>query len=454
MAFSSIFSSGPPQEDTEMYPLNPLSPFHSTSSNNPSPSKDHAMLEGKNSMGEDHEPSVTTQDNLATLQSAWNIMSGALVPSGKPPHLQASPKSDLSGQRSPGPSSQMTIYNHWRSTSCNSDHLVDTVIASPKVQVLEVDYSSSLRQGMYTLKSCLQKTSMALETNKADKELFYKLTMSRYNMLQKKYGTRIQSLEAELQHWGAMLVEEAEKTRALLVEEAEKTRAMLAQRDSVIAQQKLAMEILTKDAEEMECWAMQHAEAAMESVIQRLKADKESEVATLSRKHEMTLHKLHDLENKHSGSAGRNAMPQLIGDHIDDTTPPVPASSGIDVSQSSVPLDSSTVEKIMQEVCWIMQCDSPAPAKIQSRRIYQLKQEIANDKERNANLQHVCTLFTNAFGTSIDEEFLVINGVSHEKIQAFLDGGDEGPDPDDLQWNFNHVVSSGWNKAVISCLIQ
>lgn len=48
----------------------------------------------------------------------------------------------------------------------------------------------------------------------------------------------------------------------------------------------------------------------------------------------------------------------------------------------------------------------------------------------------------------------MVNGVSCEKAQAFLDGGDQGPDPDDLQWDFNHAASSGWNKAVISCLIQ
>lgn len=76
----------------------------------------------------------------------------------------------------------------------------------------------------------------------------------------------------------------------------------------MIAQQKLVMEILTKDAEEMEHWVMQHTEVAIKSIIQRLKvspldillikltlskADKESEVVTFSWKYEMTLHKLH-----------------------------------------------------------------------------------------------------------------------------------------------------------------
>lgn len=167
MVFFSMFSSGSLQEDSEMYPLNPLNPFL----NNPTLPlpKDHAMLEDENSNGnsghdptpsedfampldEGHtmgnpwcrkliftcsipfssslsvanEPLKTSLDNLATPQSARDVMPGALVPLDKPPHshAQASPQSE----RLAGPSSQMTIYNPWRSTSRTSDHLSDSVI--------------------------------------------------------------------------------------------------------------------------------------------------------------------------------------------------------------------------------------------------------------------------------------------------------------------------------------
>ncbi|KAG9315639.1 hypothetical protein JVU11DRAFT_3281 [Chiua virens] len=96
---------------------------------------------------------------------------------------------------------------------------------------------------------------------------------------------------------------------------------------------------------------------------------------------------------------------------------------------------------------------SPTPAKRQSRKVVKLKHEIACDKERVVNLEHVRDLFKEAFGISTDDEFLLVGGVSRERVQAFLDGG-SGPDPDDLQWDFSRPATSVWNQVVISELVQ
>ena len=52
-----------------------------------------------------------------------------------------------------------------------------------------------------------------------------------------------------------------------------------------------------------------------------------------------------------------------------------------------------------------------------------------------------------------DEDFLQCNGVSTQEAKAFAEETDPGPDPSQLQWDFNHPASSPWNQAVISQLI-
>jgi hypothetical protein len=67
--------------------------------------------------------------------------------------------------------------------------------------------------------------------------------------------------------------------------------------------------------------------------------------------------------------------------------------------------------------------------------------------------EHVRDLFKEAFGVSMDDEFLLIGGETREQVDAFSAGG-SGPNPDDLKWDFSSSPSSDWNKAVIQYLLQ
>ena len=62
-------------------------------------------------------------------------------------------------------------------------------------------------------------------------------------------------------------------------------------------------------------------------------------------------------------------------------------------------------------------------------------------------------MFKTVFKVTQDEDFLRCGGVSSQVAKAFAKGTGPGPDPSQLQWDFNHPASSAWNQAVISQLM-
>ncbi|KAI6008625.1 hypothetical protein EDC04DRAFT_2906986 [Pisolithus marmoratus] len=82
-----------------------------------------------------------------------------------------------------------------------------------------------------------------------------------------------------------------------------------------------------------------------------------------------------------------------------------------------------------------------------------LNEEIETDEQRIRNLAHVRDLFKTVFDVTQDEDFLRCGGVSSQVAKAFIEGTGPGPDPSQLQWDFNNPASSAWNQAVISQLM-
>ncbi|KAI5996764.1 hypothetical protein EDC04DRAFT_2909832 [Pisolithus marmoratus] len=254
------------------------------------------------------------------------------------------------------------------------------------VLLREVDESSDLHAQVYDLKKSVLKKD------------------AQFTILEGKFHLKDAStseLEAQIRQRDDIITEQSQllsQLRKGLDEVKRQTAAqnsVLAQvgsKDAVIVQQSEALQKLQRDLNKVQNQVVLETKAE----IQQLQVDRESKLLALNQKYETTLHKLQEVISKVSDAPRASTL--------------TPARRGLQKAQG-------------------------------------LNEEIETDEQRIWNLVHVRDLFKTVFDITQDEDFLQCGGVSSQVAKAFIEGTGPGPDPSQLQWDFNNPAASAWNQA-------
>ncbi|KAI6007486.1 hypothetical protein EDC04DRAFT_2907736 [Pisolithus marmoratus] len=279
-----------------------------------------------------------------------------------------------------------------------------------KLLLREVDESHNLCAQVYDLKKSILK-----------KDAQFAILEGKFCL--KDAGTS--ELEAQIKQRDIVITEQSQllsQLRQGLDEVKQQTAAqnsVLAQvgsKDAVIAQQSEALQRLQRDLNEVQNQVV--LEAKVE--IQWLQVDRESELLVLSQKYETTLHKLQESLSAAQGTTGQGQS------KLPATELVAPASR----NPSDAPRTSTSM-----------------PARRGRQKAQGMNEEIETDAQRIWNLACVRDLFKTVFDITQDEDFLWHGGVSSQVAKAFIKGTGPGPDPSQLQWDFNNPASSAWNQA-------
>ncbi|KAL4069112.1 hypothetical protein V8B97DRAFT_1917690 [Scleroderma yunnanense] len=215
--------------------------------------------------------------------------------------------------------------------------------------------------------------------------------------------------------------------------QSEEWHRHLAERDSIIIQQTKAIQQL-KDH-------LAKAETTMNSKIQKLKDQRDTELAAMAKKYDAAICQ----NEKSTGSVvqenGLNVPAQPAPPSLYSAQPDQPAPPAL---PSCVPLSVST---------------SPACLKKPMKRWANMKAiklwwEKDNDPNHNKNQQHICNLFQEIFDHSTDEQFINHDVPKCEQVNAFATGSGPGPTELDVHWDLVGPLSMPWNQVVLQVLLD
>ncbi|KAF9233651.1 hypothetical protein BU15DRAFT_66405 [Melanogaster broomeanus] len=394
-----------------------------------------------------------------------------------------------------------------------SDDAFGVYMRPNKVVVKEVDYSGTMRETLHSLKSRLHRTSDRVHELKLAKEQLFQAASQQFQTLQQEQTRAMQHLWDDLTRKESTIAEQAERMREELLnrdrtianqmitlkrieselacvtqqtrEQAQAQMDRITERDTMIDQQAKVLEQLKQDLVSVTEQSSAAAQVQISKQMGKLAAERELEVLTLRRRHEVLVDQCkaaQDANSRPSPSPSPITLQHSIGTHTspssrlrpvaqytqeDPSYPPASASSVAgDVHGTNGTMVGEPVELVAQCMYQLLMNAFPAVsaptftptlqkrARKGTRRVQDLKYEMSIDKERNLNLEHVHDLFNDAFNVTKDEDYLLLHSPSKEDLAAFSGACSNGPSPTDLRWDFNHPPSLDWNQAVIHILMQ
>ncbi|KAL4064026.1 hypothetical protein J3A83DRAFT_4191425 [Scleroderma citrinum] len=254
------------------------------------------------------------------------------------------------------------------------------------------------------------------------------------------------------------------------ISETVNVHEQLTARDSLIAEQGQAQAIQQlKDH-------LTKAETTMNSKIQKLKDQRDTELAAMAKKYDAVIHQ----NEKSTGSdpPGSHCGHKIIGALVEENglnVPAQPAPPSLQSAQpdqpappaplSCVPLSSAIVGIVAEEVYQLLRADlnpvftSPAHLKKPTKRWTNMKAielwwEKDNDPNHNENQQHICDLFQDIFDHSTDEQFINHDIPKCKQVNAFTTGSGPGPTELGVHWDLAGPLSMPWNQAVLQVLLD
>ncbi|KAL4064086.1 hypothetical protein V8B97DRAFT_1920239 [Scleroderma yunnanense] len=254
------------------------------------------------------------------------------------------------------------------------------------------------------------------------------------------------------------------------ISETVNVHEQLTARDSLIAEQGQAQAIQQlKDH-------LTKAETTMNSKIQKLKDQRDTELAAMAKKYDAVIHQ----NEKSTGSdpPGSHCGHKIIGALVEENglnVPAQPAPPSLQSAQpdqpappaplSCVPLSSAIVGIVAEEVYQLLRADlnpvftSPAHLKKPTKRWTNMKAielwwEKDNDPNHNENQQHICDLFQEIFDHSTDEQFINHDIPKCKQVNAFTTGSGPGPTELGVHWDLAGPLSMPWNQAVLQVLLD
>ncbi|KIM61087.1 hypothetical protein SCLCIDRAFT_26068 [Scleroderma citrinum Foug A] len=291
MAFFKSLFRNPPDIEDESYVLDSLEKG--------APTTDNFSACATLVLGADAAP-MDTDDTVLTL----------MVPpaDNMPGSFRILPSSGSSEQTSGGQGT-MVVYNRSLMRSAPED----TALHLPKVLLREVDHSSTLRAQVYDIRNRLY-----------HKDADFNILEGRFH----RKDANLSTLEAHMKNKDAIIAGQAQLLSQLR-NDLEEVKRQTATQSSALAQIGSKDVIITQQSEALE--KLQRAVLEAKAEIQRLQADRESEILALNHNYETTLHKVQELQSQPPSTSPpvlkRPARPrstlgsgQLVCHYLDEDT--------------------------------------------------------------------------------------------------------------------------------------